>query len=407
MKNSNLYYMFYVSIYLYYLVKIEKNTSEEFKAKIIDIIKKNLNDPNYFKFSWCNNLKFICESNNDVFFLELLNKLFYFRNILDEISLFYKSEKMPILIYDEPFFYDKLIINCYIKILLNLNYDIDEIKEKINKENLISNQKSLFESALKKENMNSINKENDFIEFFHLANKQLYKYDSFKEQNEEILDNPKNIMNSFEFFNQNKLLYFKSNSINEFKEIERNIVVNDIKNYAGIHQLKKEFISEFNRLLFEKLNESNINFKKLNDLKNVLSNDKEGIIFYKNFDLKKPIKNEGDYLCLNKINNMKTVPVVFNKFIIWEKDSIKIEYNLIKDKSEIRKLKNEEINDIINSKHETFDGFYNYKRKNNITQFITRDDLFNEIQNNYWYISTFYEYSITVDPSKIYLPFEG
>ena len=419
-------YMFYISIYLYSIIEIDEiSKNSKISVKIKDFINKKMNendksfDP--FQDNWNNILSYLYQAKDVNFFFNMIDFLLKLRKKDKILDPAYKSQERKMIDYSK-IFNEKLIINCWLELLFcisDLN-DLDKNKALKTLNRLDDNDKSTLKFILK-ENWLYDNNEglkykitnNSFISIFNLPNEINKESDIFSFDDSLInYGNNSKTKGDIELFAPQKDFI-----VDTFKEkfngkgmlvdslkADENLKFRSLCRIIDKHELKKETNKLLNLLSFYLNKRFQHKFEH-----ECLENDK-----IKSLDINS-INNPNEYFrssIINDIekyrNNEKFKAIEISKIwiyknIIWKKEAVKVEIKCNKELVEVRELRDEEIEELIDSKYSLSNGLYRINDNSRISsKFLTREELFNIIKDNYLFINIACEYRITLDSKNIF-----
>lgn len=418
-------YMFYISIYLYSIIEIDETSkNSKISIKIKDFINKKIdeNDKSFdpFQDNWNNILSYLYRTKDVNFFFNMIDFLLKLRKKDKILEPAYKSQERKMIDYSK-IFNEQLIINCWLELLIcysdSNDFDKNKALETLN--GLNDNDKNTLKFILK-ENWLDDNKglkykitNNSFISIFNLPNEINKESNIFSFDDSSInYDNSSKVKDKNNPYALQKKFIIKS--FND-KFNKKGMLVNNLKNDEDLkfrslcriidkYDLKKETNKLLNLLSFylnkrfqhkfehECLENDKIKSLDINSIDNPNEYFKSSIIN----DIEKYKNNE-------KFRAIEISKIWIYKNIIWKKEAVKVEIKCNEELIEVRELKDEEIEELIDSKYSLSNGLYRINDNSRISsKFLNREELFNIIKNNYLFINIACEYRITLDSKNIF-----
>ena len=433
-------YMFYISMYLFYIVNVDEISKKDenknsISSKIKDFIKKEDHSINsVYSSSWMTILKYYFNELDKNKAFQMIVDLLGFRKGENILESTYKSN-LRNNINGESIFGDYLIFKLWLDILFCSN-DVIEFDEN-NAKNVLNNLSSenleqlrtiLISNDFNSENPNLKINEPSFSSMFNLN-------ESYDNNNEiinflnGILEIPKkqnsdephlsDLKNDYltnlliKEFNDKieklDILYSKNNNVNnKDKDLDEQIVFD--KNKINILRVRVYNSFKIDKKIKPLINEIFFYFNKYVN-REFINEHENKIKEFKGFNKKLPenflrsakilnVKNV-NYEDIIKLVNESKIWIADN--IIWEKDGISIKVECDTKNTMVRFLTDNEIEDLIDKKYSLRNGLYRINDNPNFDgSFISREELFKIIKKNYFLITISYNYMLDFNDEKIY-----
>lgn len=387
------------------------NECSNYISAIIELLNENgkglNNQTKTLRGEFKNNVSYYCK--------ELINNLNFLLDIYDSIDYYYFDGYMHKAgqSYCNDFVFDKeFLLTCYFELLFNYEFELDKNKfkeelDKLNKEN---------KKCVKKVLIKQINENNKFRSNFNSGFTNFYldhKRNNIENIEDGLFDIIKNFNNNVSLFDESDEKAFIKDDIkvkiNNFKEkfneyIDESINLENVR-FKPINLIYKknsrnlnisflnEFINDYiNAELENYLISLNLNIVETSNFKN--NKEKEDSLEDNLIKNKLTIFNDIDlFHLLNKPKCFKferDFNVKQNFFIKENTIKFNIEFNLNKEIE--RKLNDDQINIKINEEYQLINGFFRYSEYNNKYDYklLSRDELFNQIKEDYIYFELEY-----------------
>ena len=432
--ETNRSYVIFLSIYYFYLMKIDNKVPEELKEKLNSFFlepSKSLNSNNE---NWYYVIKHFIESTS---FSEISHALIDLLSILKNehrLSPWYMPDWRNSWSSEDGELDSKLIFNCWLEIIFysyqNFLVDINSIDSVINQlsdeekyELAFILEESWFQDGINFSGYSS----SSFVDFYSL--RFVDKGDCMDKLRKYFFEKKNSINNKY--YEKSKEMYvqsidsdylnnIKKDLISTFEEKKKKIDLYDEKlscddktfsysmrlenNYSSqyIDVIMANINSIFNKIINKKTKEESIkNVSELSGIEKILMSNKYNMRSSKHYQLlKKGISRD----TFNKINSVKASNVHFDNFFLWVDGAIRFNTECDKENTYVRKLNDFEINDVIEKEYKVSEGLYKYNEgDNNRNIFITREELYDLISKRYSVACICFRWNISIDAKNIIL----
>ncbi len=438
-NNDFFEYFVFLSIYLYYLVEVEENILKAYKEKIKMFIKEKSKQCGLYSNSWESFMKIKLRFMHYNDYKDLLGKLLniYNANEFDNFSYNFQkwgSYKRRL----SKMFNQRFIINWWIDFMLvndnvyrqtrnksnisiipeisdlHLSILTEEIRGKLNAEGKLDYKALItFSILFNIETIHITDMENSLIvkELLKFSKRKLYtelknKIDSNKKTEEEI-NNYKEMI-KLGFLNAVKLMPFLDQNLDlSYAEtvyfpiaIEASNSELLIKNYND--NIPNSLLWIIYDYLFNKENLQSVKIKNYDEeiLKQIIDFKPD----YKLAYINDQHANENEKKLIKTINQIENLDIVWmpeNLFI--KKNAIRVNFKCVEENVTLLPPTNNEVNTIIDKNFRLINGFYKYSKYSNDKNalFLTREELFPLILNNYLFGQLTFKYKIKYEKEKI------
>ena len=428
--DESIPYLFFISIYFYYIVCIDKTVPNSLKKDIFSFFEERSCGLNSDGSSFYDIIKNHIENYSFDSLICLLPKLLKIYGEKEQFEPWYCPQTRNSWSSDEGVFDKSLLIRCWLEIVLYNYNSFSFSEEKLNEViNILSNDnRNIFAYELSKNWFSNnkflgIDKSKSYLTLYKVrgineycdCNEKLIKY-LFKIKNSINLNGIKK-----ELTTEHKvdLELIKKELIDGFNAKKQKIEI--YKNDFLITS-KKEY---YFRLSLEKCNYQNLIDAYINSLdgsfKNIIHDEflkKINPVVLTNAEEKmKYIGTHYEYrsnmiynlyhlgcseATIKKISELNKPNLWLPKLTFWKEGAIKFNAECDVEKTFVRKLNSNEINSIIDEKYKVTDGLYKFNNgDDNKSVFVDRNQIYEMVVDKYIYACIVFKYEVHFDSRKI------
>ncbi len=430
-------YMVFLTIYFSYLIGLEKDCPPSFKEEMKKFLNKDWGHTSIYGSNWNNvyntRLMHINHKENK----ELLQKLLYIYKTSNSPMFWYNRSDQSVSTRNvSKSFNDRLILNWWISYILNNRYGrrfmdnesrvIPKLSEEYKyllarelhdnwfEDGELKDKKDLF--YLELFNMNTtindytinsaIAKELSSFSKNELLKKLSKDYDN-EAKDPDVLDKYKEMFsNGFNRAIESIVLLDKNINLKDEEDFYFNIGLETFNTETLIDMYVEEFPRWLEKVVYDDfVSNTNIKTKTLDEYtKNEID---EIIKFEPNYKLGYIYNPKAEDDLKMKINKLNEIPEFKNVWLphdIYIKEgAIKVNFEYIDNKTNIRPLTAEEIDIIIDRDFRLVNGLYKYLESSNSKSgiMLTRKEIFDLISNKYLFASLAFKFKIEYDYQKI------